>query len=68
MSWARRFFCREVLLQGEVVLQKGADAVGHRHHPDLALLAVGAALALETELTLLPEDILGGEDAQLADA
>ena len=59
---------RERLLQGEVVLQQGPHAVGHRHDADLGLLAVGAALALDPELALLPEDVLGGEVAQLADA
>ena len=49
---------RERLLQGEVVLQERPHAVRHRHHADLGLLAVGAALALDPELALLPEDVL----------
>ena len=39
-----------------------------RHHADLGFLAVRAALALDPELALLPEDVLRGEAAQLADA
>ena len=41
---------------------------GHRHHADLGLLTVRAALALEPELAPLPEDVLRGEVAKLADA
>ena len=51
-----------------MVLQQGPHPAGHRHDADLGLLAVGAALALDPELALLPEDILGGQVAQLADA
>jgi len=59
---------RERLLQREVVLQECPHAVGRRHHADLGLLAVLAALDLDPELALLPEDVLRGEAAQLADA
>ena len=67
-SWARRFRTGNSLLQGEVVLQQGPHPAGHRHDADLGLLAVGAALAPDPELALLPEDVLGGQVAQLADA
>ena len=56
----------ELLLEGEVVLQQGPYPAGHRHDAELGPLAVGAALAPDAELPLLPEDVLGGEIAQLA--
>src|SRR3954454_14486745 len=58
---------RERLLQREVVLEERPYAVGHRHHADLGLLAEGSAFALDPELALLPQDVLGGEVAKLAD-
>ena len=58
----------ELLAQSEVVLQQGPHPAGHGHDPDLGLLAVGAALAPDPELALLPENVLGGQGAQLADA
>jgi hypothetical protein len=58
----------EVLADGEVVLQQRPNPAGHGHVADLGLLAVGAALAADPELALLPEDVLGGQVAQLADA
>ena len=51
-----------------MVLQACPHAVGHRYHADLGLLAIRAALALEPELALLPDDVLRGEAAQFADA
>src|SRR5208282_6326137 len=59
---------RERLLQREVVLQERPHTAGHRHHADLGPFTVRTALALEPELALLPEDVLPGEVAQLADA
>src|SRR5271157_2934695 len=59
---------RKRLLQREVVLHKRPYTSGHRHHADLGLLIVRAALALEPELALLPEDVLRSELAKLADA
>ena len=64
--WARRAG-GELFVEGEEVLQEGPHAAGHKHDTDLGLLAVGAALARDPELALLPEDGLGGEVAQLAD-
>jgi hypothetical protein len=51
----------ERLLESEVMLQQGAHPAGHRHNVDLGLLAVGAALAPDAELALLPEDVLVAE-------
>jgi len=51
-----------------MVLKQGPDAAGHGHDADLGLLAVGTALAADAELALLPEDVLGGQGAQLTDA
>ena len=50
------------------MLQECPHAVRHRHHADLGLLTVRAALALDLELALLPEDVFRGEGAKLADA
>ena len=58
----------ELLPEGEVVLQQAPHSAGHRHDADLGLLAVGATFAPDPELALLPEDVLGGQVAQLADA
>jgi hypothetical protein len=54
--------------ESEVVLQQGAHAARHRHDADLGLIAEGAALAPDPELSHLPEGVLGGQVAQLADA
>lgn len=58
----------EALVEGEVVLQQGPDAAGHGHDTNLGLVAVGPALAPDAELPLLPDDVLGGQVAKLADA
>ena len=57
----------EIVAEGEVVLQQGAYAARHGHDADLGLLAV-AALAPDPELALLPEDVVSGQGAQLANA
>jgi hypothetical protein len=51
-----------------VVFQQGPHAAGHGHDADLGLLAIGAALAPDPELALLPGDVLGCQGAQLDDA
>ena len=67
MSWARRVLTGNAFSSAKWC-QECPHAVRHRHHADLGLLTVRAALALEPELALLPEDVLPGEVAKLADA
>ena len=69
MSWARRVLTGNAFCSAKWCSRSARPhSAGHRHHADLGLLTVRAALALEPELALLPEDVLRGEVAKLAAA
>ena len=67
MSWAARVFTGNSFSSAKWC-SKMPGRGGHRHHADLALLTVKAALALETELCCCQRTFFGVRSVKLADA
>ena len=56
------------VVKGKVIGQDGEGSFGERHNAAFCFLAERAALAVDQEPAILPEDVLFGEAGQLRDA
>jgi len=57
----------EGVVKGEIVGQNGKGAFSERHNAPFGLLAERAALAVDQEPAILPEDVLLGKAGELRD-
>ena len=58
----------EGVVEREIVRENGKSALGERHDAAFCFFTERAALAVDQEPAVLPEDVLFGEAGQLRDA